>query len=98
VELMVTDPTLALPDYRVALSADDLSAIQLAADEPAQLYCTLSVDQDGLVTANLLGPLVINPRTRRGKQLVLADSAYSTRYPVARLGGDSDDEGGPCSS
>jgi flagellar assembly factor FliW len=51
------------------------------------IYCTLTVGGDGLITANLLGPLVINPRTRRGRQLVLTESGYSTRHPVAQLQG-----------
>jgi flagellar assembly factor FliW len=93
VDLMVTDPSLALADYRVVLSAEDRNSIQLADGDAAQLYCTLTVNEDGWVTANLLGPLVINPRTRRGKQLVLADSVYTTRHPVARL--DEANEQGP---
>ena len=98
VELMVTDPSLALPDYKIALSAEDCGAIGLTDDDEPQVFCTLSVAQDGWVTANLLGPLVINPRSRRGKQLVLADSPYSTRHPVTRMTDISTEAGGPCSS
>ena len=100
VELMVTDPNLALPEYRVDLSEADRALMQLAEDEQPQLFCTLSIDQDGSVTANLLGPLAINARARRGKQLVLADSQYSTRHLVARASvtDTCSDEGGSCSS
>ncbi len=34
------------------------------------------------MTANLLGPVVVNPRSRRAKQLVLDDRVYSHRYRV----------------
>jgi len=34
------------------------------------------------MTANLLGPLVVNPRSRRAKQLVLDDRLYSHRHRV----------------
>jgi flagellar assembly factor FliW len=42
---------------------------------------TVRTDPAG-VTANLLGPLVINNRTGRGRQLVLSTSDYSARHPV----------------
>ncbi len=34
------------------------------------------------MTANLLGPVVIDVATRTGKQVILADSEYSTRHPI----------------
>ena len=34
------------------------------------------------MTANLLGPLAINPASRLARQLVLDDSVYSHRQPI----------------
>jgi len=48
------------------------------------------------VTANLLGPLVLNPAARLGIQLVLVDSPYSTRHPLPMAGG-AEGEASPCS-
>jgi flagellar assembly factor FliW len=31
-----------------------------------------------------MGPLVIDPNSREGRQVVLADSGYSTRHPIAQ--------------
>ncbi|HNT36247.1 MAG TPA: flagellar assembly protein FliW, partial [bacterium] len=33
-------------------------------------------------TMNLKGPLVINPSSRHGKQIVLADPRFSTQHPI----------------
>ena len=33
-------------------------------------------------TLNLAGPIVVDGRTRRGRQMVLEDAAYTTRYRV----------------
>lgn len=77
VELLVTDPTLLEQDYAAAIG-----------NPAGALYCTLTVQQDGWITANLLGPLVIDPTTFQGKQLVLTDSSYSARHPVARTNGE----------
>ncbi len=34
------------------------------------------------MTANLQAPLVINPATRLGKQVILTDERFSLRHPV----------------
>ena len=86
IDLMVTEPALALPGYRVSLSPEERTQLQLHEGEQPILYCTLSLSDDGWLTANLLGPLAINPRLRTGKQLVLTESSYSTRHPVAHVG------------
>ena len=96
VELLVTDPRLLLPDYDLKLSVEDRASIGLQADAHPVVYCTLTLAADGLITANLLGPLVIDPRTRQARQVVLTDSGYSTRHPVARLSSQGGDD--PCSS
>jgi flagellar assembly factor FliW len=53
------------------------------------VYCILQLARDTQeVSANLLGPLVVNWATGRGTQVVLAESGYSARYPVT--GSDSE--------
>ena len=85
VQLLVTDPALLDPAYTVSLTPADQAFLDCSTSDKPVLLCTLSVAADGSISANLLGPLVINPTTRRGRQVVLADSRYSTRQPVATL-------------
>lgn len=99
VSLMVTDPALALPTYEVNLTAEDRADIGLGNDEQPSIYCTLSITPEGWVTANLLGPLAVNPRTRRGKQLVQAETLYTNKHLIARVGtATSTTEAAQCSS
>jgi flagellar assembly factor FliW len=88
VRLLVTDPRLIDNNYSIDLTEDDYSTLGVQNADDTALFCTLSVTEDGSITANLLGPLVVNKRTRRGRQVVLSDSGYSTRHPVARLQGE----------
>jgi flagellar assembly factor FliW len=47
------------------------------------VYCILSVQEDPFgVTANLLGPLVVNWQTGLGIQVILSESGYAARHPV----------------
>jgi flagellar assembly factor FliW len=78
VELLVTDPTRVDPDYKARLEG-----LHSVGPNPT-VYCTLAIGADGVITANLLGPLVIDPASRQGQQLVLVDSGYSTRHPVVQ--------------
>jgi flagellar assembly factor FliW len=87
----VDDPQLAFlaavpwaffPDYEPVLSDADQDALGLASAEDATLFCLLTITEEA-VTANLLGPLVVNSRTREGRQVVLGDSEYSTRTALA---------------
>jgi flagellar assembly factor FliW len=82
VRFMVTDPRLIDATYSAELSFED----KLAFGSNPVIYCTLTVANDGTITANLLGPLVINTQTRQAKQVVLTDDTYSARHPVGRLG------------
>lgn len=80
---VVTDPRHVVSTYEVGVSKDELLDLGLDGIENALVFCTLSIrGEPAVVTANLLAPLVINPRFRVGKQVVLAESGYSTRHPV----------------
>lgn len=85
VRLLVTDPRLIDNSYTISLSDEDREGLELEGSDNTALFCTLTIGNDGAITANLLGPLVINTRTRKGRQLVLTDSGYTTRHPVAQL-------------
>src|SRR6266849_8944681 len=85
IALVLTTPSKLDPNFRAPLSLEDRADLGLADGTQPLVYCTLTVRGDGWLTANLLGPLVVNPLTGTGKQLVLADSGYSTQFPVTQL-------------
>ncbi len=80
---LATTPWLFYPDYEFEL--DDAVQAELGVEtvEDVEVVVLLTVHRDGddvtALTANLLGPVVVNTETRRGKQLVLDSSAYSTQ-------------------
>ncbi len=82
--LMVTNPSQFMPNYAVDLQESDRRDLGLGFSDQPLVLTTLSV-HDQMITTNLVGPLIINMQTRAAKQLVLADSSYSTRHPVASV-------------
>lgn len=80
---VVIDPTSFNQDYRVTISPEARSEVKgNEADELSlAVILTIPSNDPSAVTANLRGPLLMNPRTRLCKQLVLTED-YPTRYPV----------------
>jgi len=81
----IMNPFLFKPDYEVnrdqvikemAWSTDDHDQIKIY----AIINTTAGIPEK--ITANLLGPLIINTRTNEAVQLVLHNSPYSHKHPI----------------
>ncbi|MBN1916590.1 MAG: flagellar assembly protein FliW [Verrucomicrobia bacterium] len=85
VAFILTDPTAVLPGYAPALQRSDLDELGLAAADEAEVHVMLVVPRNPKeITANLLGPLVVNPVKHLGKQVVLHNSGYSPAHRLAQ--------------
>ena len=82
--LVMVNPLLFKADYDppIPLSVTQELDIQAAGELTVFVIVTIPAGNPQDMTANLLGPLVVNPRSRRAKQLVLDDRLYSHRYRV----------------
>ncbi len=76
------DPHQIDPAYTVALQSTDLARLGATASETLLWLAIVSAPSDEPVTANLRAPLVINPRSMRGIQLVPSDSPYGVDHPL----------------
>jgi flagellar assembly factor FliW len=83
VSMIVCVPWLFFPDYAPVLSDIEQAELGLESAEDAVLFVPVSFDTETRqVFLNLLGPFVVNARTRVGRQLVLTGTDYSTRTPI----------------
>ena len=70
------------PEYELSLSDEDESALKVQDPGDLLVLTLVTVDRDvPLVTANLLGPIVINQAERLARQTVLLGD-HSTRTPL----------------
>ena len=80
----VINPVFFKPDYRIQIEMGDLALLEDT--DPAQIaiwtLVSFSPETPEASTANLLGPLAVNHKTRLGKQLVLDPTKYDIRYPI----------------
>jgi len=71
-------PGFFFDDYTPNVPDPDVEALGLTDSTPTQLLCLVTLSDAG-ITANLLGPIVINLATRRARQAVLTDGHWTTR-------------------
>lgn len=81
--MVVAVPWLFFPDYALELTDVDQLGLELESQEDAVVFCTVTLDGEKKTAhMNLLGPFVVNVRTRRGRQIVLTDQDYPLRAPL----------------
>lgn len=85
---LLADPFLFVPGYEVELDETTRKTMDIQNLEDVCIYTTVTIPLDGGVreaTTNLLGPIVVNVRERRGVQLVLENSVLQPRYHTKHL-------------
>jgi flagellar assembly factor FliW len=85
VNFVVVEPAGVVPDYEIELFDLDAAALDLADASQAMILniVTLQPKSALAATVNLVGPIVVNRRTRIGRQLIIANnSRYSARHPL----------------
>lgn len=82
---VVTDPALWVPDYAAQVRPEHSEELGLADHADAQVLVIVN-RRDETLTANLQGPLVVNVRTRRGLQLVMAERRWNVRHELMKVG------------
>jgi flagellar assembly factor FliW len=78
---VVTSPKLFGIEYEFVISDETAGQLSLTTAEDALVLTIVNIPQEdpGKMTANLLGPVVINQNIRIAMQVVLNDTNYSTK-------------------
>jgi flagellar assembly factor FliW len=81
---IVIPPVCFRPDYKLEVSEEDLASIGIEDPSTAVVLAIVVVPRDdpSRMTANLQGPVVINPKTRKGKQMISTNPQYSVRHYI----------------
>lgn len=85
---VIMTPFLIMPDYRVDME-DALKEMGWNGDNNRshlELYVVVNIPKGAPheMTANLIGPLLINNSTRQAIQMVLSNSPYSHKHPLIK--------------
>jgi len=82
---VIVSPAIFFSDYQVAVNAKEVADIKVKSPEDVEIYVIVTVPEDiNQMTANLQGPILINPKENLLKQLVLTDGTYSVQHSIVR--------------
>jgi flagellar assembly factor FliW len=88
---VVVDPLVFFDRYQPRLAPEDLEVLGLRDQGRATILTILNIPDDpSLTTANLRGPVALNPESRTGRQAILAGQDYLTRHPITEGQGGRD--------
>ena len=80
---IIIEPSNVVSDYQVEIPQDIMESLELSSLDEAVVFVLVTVPADPTkVTANLLGPVVVNVGKRKGLQLVLNNENYSVCHPL----------------
>jgi flagellar assembly factor FliW len=83
IAFILIDPFIFRPDYEMDINNEELLPIGITESEKAVIFSIVTIPQDnGPMTANLQGPLVINRESRLGIQAILTDSRWKTKHDI----------------
>jgi flagellar assembly factor FliW len=81
VAFVIADPIDFFPNYKLEINEKELEELNYTNSMDLITYVIVTVPQDAsLASADLLGPLVINPKKRLAKQAVMSNSPYTTKH------------------
>lgn len=81
---VVIEPHHFMPDYAPTISDADVAALGLDAETPCLTFVIVTIPpgKPEQMTANLMGPIVVNVVTRLARQVIVEDECYSTKHSI----------------
>ena len=88
INFVVIEPGGVIQDYEPELFDNDAAGLDLTDPSEAMVLTIVTLQRRVPVqaTVNLVGPVIVNRRTRIGRQLIIANySRYSARHPLVEV-------------
>jgi flagellar assembly factor FliW len=79
---LAIDPRLVVPGYRYELRAHDLASLGANPSSVLLWLALIALERDGCITVNLRAPIVINPASMLGQQVMPLDCLYPVRHVI----------------
>jgi flagellar assembly factor FliW len=91
IALLVINPMLVDPDYRLELAGSDMAEINATGVAELSVYAVATIPENPeQATLNLMAPIIIHESNRMGKQVILHQSRYSVKQPLFSASGKSE--------
>lgn len=82
---LMVDPFLICSEYEADIDDSSLKNIGVESAEDIIIMTLVTIPKDGsAITANFLGPIVINKKNRKCLQVVLNDNRWTTKFDIVK--------------
>jgi flagellar assembly factor FliW len=82
IAFILIDPFLFCQDYEADIDNEELTAIGIHDPKDALVFAIVTIRPDSNMTVNLQGPLVVNRKSKLGRQAILSDPRWKTRHKI----------------
>jgi flagellar assembly factor FliW len=83
IALLVVNPFLLHPAYKFDLADADMEELHTGQTDDVTVYAVATIPENPYeATLNLMAPILINQKDRRGKQVILLEGQFSMRHPL----------------
>lgn len=80
---VIIDPFYILPDYEVEIPDEEVEKLKIENIADATIFAIVLVPEDlSLISANLLAPIVLNNKSKLGKQITMNTDKYKIRQYI----------------
>ncbi len=81
---LIVDPTIYVIDYCPTINPVDAKKLSINENSDALIYVIVNIPKGKPkeMTINLVGPIIVNTQTGKGRQCVVEDDKYSVKHKV----------------
>jgi flagellar assembly factor FliW len=80
---LLVDPRIFREDYKLMVKESDIKDLELEDKEDLLDFAIITVPEDhSKISANLMGPIIINRKTRVAKQVISENEEYTVKHYI----------------
>lgn len=87
---IIIQPAFFIPDYELAVSQNDYEAVGVACNDTGSeeaddllIFSIVTIPSNATeMTANLQGPVIINPKKKLGRQVISLNDKYTVKHRI----------------
>ena len=80
---IIIQPIDFMTEYELVISQSDINAVRAESANELLVFAIVTIPNDpNEMTANLQGPIIINPKTRLGKQAISLSDKYVVKHKI----------------
>ncbi|MDQ1911280.1 flagellar assembly protein FliW [Paenibacillus sp. GD4] len=96
ISFVVAPPFFFFVDYEFDLTESIKDELHIRSESDVMVLGIITVHHESFeATMNLLAPIIVNPNAKRAKQIILHNTDYRTKHPLAQKTEVSSKEAGP---